>query len=242
MKRNILLVLASLLAIVSMVACTATPAVSTTGTTPAVRTVSSSGEGEVYLVPDLAYVYVGVRSEADEVSAALNDNNVQANAVAQAVIELGVEQKDIQTSSFSVYPMQDYGPDGTISRRYYVVENTVYITVRDLTKLGTLLDSVVRSGANTINGVTFDIEDKEAALAQARDLAIQKAMAEAEAIAATSGVRLGELQSVNVYVNNGATPIYEAKGGYMYDAAASVPVSAGQLVITATANMVYSIK
>lgn len=239
MNRKLLIALASLLVIVSLAACSTTPAV--TGTTPQIRTLSSSGTGEVYLVPDVAYVYVGVRADADDVSTALSNNNVQANAVAQAVQDLGVEAKDVQTTSFNVYPMQDYAPDGTISRNYYVVENTVYITVRDLTKLGTLLDAVVTSGANTINGITFDVQDKESANAQARDLAIQNAIAEAQSIADASGVRLGELQNVNVYVNSTATSMYDAKGGYM-SAVSNVPISAGQMVISASASMTYEIK
>jgi hypothetical protein len=138
--------------------------------------------------------------------------------------------------------MSDYGMDGQISRKYYVVENTVYITVRDLSKLGTMLDAVVRSGANTINSINFDVVDKEAALAQARDMAIAKARTEAEAIAKASGVSLGDLQTVNVYTSSGATPVYDAKGGMGMSGGSQVPVSAGQLVITADANLVYEIK
>ncbi|KAF0110533.1 MAG: hypothetical protein FD147_1589 [Chloroflexi bacterium] len=239
MKRNFFLIMASVLVIVSVAACSNTPVV--TGTTPQIRTLSSSGDGEVYLVPDVAYVYVGVRVDANEVSTALSDNNIQAQAVAQAVKDLGVEAKDIQTTSFNVYPMQDYGPDGQISRKYYVVENTVYITVRDLAKLGQMLDAVVRSGANSINGITFDVQDKDAAYAQARDMAIKNAVAEAESIAAASGVKLGVLQSVNVYSGGGPIPFYEGKGGAMA-APVNVPISAGQLVITVNANLVYEIK
>lgn len=239
MKRNLLVGFASLLVIVSLVACTATPAPA--GTVPQTRNLSSSGVGEVYLVPDVAYVYVGVRADADDVSTALSNNNVQANAVAQAVKDMGVEAKDIQTTSFNVYPMQDYAPDGTISRQYYVVENTVYITVRDLSKLGGLLDAVVSSGANTINGITFDVQDKAAAIAEARDLAIKNAMAEAESIAQASGVKLGELQNVSVWTNSVPTPMYDGKGGAM-SAASNVPISAGQMVISANASMTYAIK
>jgi uncharacterized protein YggE len=183
-----------------------------------------------------------VRVDADEVSAALNTSNVQAGKVADAVKALGVETKDIQTTNFNVYPMTDYGPDGTITRKYYVVENTIFITVRDLAKLGTLLDSVVRSGANTINGISFDVSDKDKALSQARDLAIADARAEAEGIASAAGVKLGNLQTVNVSTSGGTVPIYEGKGGGALNAASTVPVSAGQLLITVTANLTYEIK
>jgi uncharacterized protein YggE len=239
MKRNILIVLASVMVIVSLVACGTTPVA--TGYPPAVRTLTSSGIGEVYLVPDVAFIYVGVRAEAEDVSTALNENNTQANAVAQALKDQGVEAKDIQTTSFNVYPMQDYGMDGTISRSYYVVENTVYITVRDLSKLGTLLDAVVKSGANTINSISFDVQDKETAKAEARDLAIANAVAEAESIANASGVKLGELQYVSAYVNDVPYSMYDAKGGSM-SPAVNVPISAGQLVISASASLTYEIK
>jgi uncharacterized protein YggE len=238
MKRPISLLIVSILIIASLAACTNAPA----ATTPPLRTINANGTGEVYLVPDLAYVYVGVRVDADEVSAALNTSNVQAGKVADAVKALGVETKDIQTTNFNVYPMTDYGPDGTITRKYYVVENTIFITVRDLAKLGTLLDSVVRSGANTFNGISFDVSDKDKALSQARDLAIADARAEAEGIASAAGVKLGDLQTVNVSTSGGTVPIYEGKGGGARNAASTVPVSAGQLLITVSANLTYEIK
>jgi uncharacterized protein YggE len=241
MKRTITLIVVSLMFLLSVAAC-ATPPAATITQLPPIRSLSSSGIGEVYLTPDVAYVYVGVRVEADDVATALANNNVQANAVSQAVQDLGVDIKDIQTTSFNVYPNQEYGMDGTITRKFYVVENTVFITVRDLGTLGGLLDAVVSSGANSINGISFDVEDKDAAAAEARDIAIEKAKLEAESIAAASGVKLGDLQNVSVYVNGTTTPMYDAKGGGGAYAASSVPVSAGQLVISASANLMYEIK
>ena len=240
MKKTILLVAVSLVALFALSAC-GTTQITTTMEQP--RTLSAAGNGVVYIVPDIAYINVGVRVDADEVSEALAANNVQANAIADALNALGVEKSDIQTSNFNVYPMQDWGPDGQISRKYYVVENTVYITVRDLSKLGALLDTVVNSGANTINGISFDVQDKAAAEAEARDKAIADAKAEAEAIASASGVTLGELQSVSVYTSGICIPMYEAKGiggAAAYDA--SVPITAGQLKINVDASVVYKIK
>lgn len=241
MKKSILLVVVSIVALLALSAC-GTTQITTTMAQP--RTLSAAGNGQIYIVPDIAYINVGVRVDADEVSDALAANNIQANTIAEALQSLGVEKSDIQTSNFNVYPMQDWGPDGQISRKYYVVENTVYITVRDLAKLGQLLDKVVSSGANTINGITFDVQDKSAAEAEARDKAIADAKAEAEAIAKASGVTLAELQNVSVYTSGVNFPVYEAKGigggAGAYDA--SVPISAGQLKITADANVTYIIK
>jgi len=240
MKKSLLLIVVSGLLMGLLAGCAQAPITVTSA--PTIRTINAAGHGEVYIVPDLAYIYVGVQSDADEVSDALNKNSAQAQAVADAVKAQGVDVKDIQTASFNVYPMTDYDMNGQISRKYYVVQNTVYITVRDLSKLGTMLDAVVRSGANNINSINFDVLDKDAALAQARDMAIAKARTEAEAIAKASGVTLGDLQTVNVYTSNSATPVYDAKGGGAAVMNSQVPVSAGQLVITADANLVYEIK
>lgn len=240
MKKTLLVVAVSAIAILSLAACAKSPLV--VSTNPQSRMLTAQGQGQVYLVPDVAYINIGVRVDADEVSAALSENNIQANEISKALQGMGVEAKDIQTSSFNVYPMQDYGMDGQISRKYFVVENTVYITVRDLTKLGKMLDVVVRTGANTINGISFDVVDKTAALAQARDMAIAKARAEAEAIAASAGVKLGELQSVNVYTSGVTIPTFDAKGIGGGGAGSTVPVSAGQLMITVDANVSYTIK
>ena len=171
----------------------------------------------------------------------MNQNNIQAQAISEAAQALGVEPVDIQTASFNVYPMSDYDMEGKISRKYFVVENTVYITVRDLSKLGVLLDSVVRSGANTINSISFDVVDKESAMAEARDLAIAKARSEAEAIAKAAGVKLGDLQSVNVYTSNGGMCRLRCKRWRKCHGIFPGPVAAGQIVITADANLTYEI-
>ncbi len=216
------------------------------GTAPAatnqpVRQINVTGTGKVYLVPDIAYIYIGVRSQADDVATALEQNNRQAQTIADTLKEQGIAAEDIQTTAFNVYPMQEYTPEGTPSKISYVVENTVFVKVRDLPKLGEILSAVVEGGANTINGISFDVEDRAAAEAEARRLAVEDAKAKAGEIATLAGVTLGELQSINVYSSGGPMPVYEAKGG-MAASSASVPIAAGQMVIQADANLSYEIK
>ena len=237
MKKSILLTVVSVFALLTLVAC---GNAQTTTTVP--QSLSVNGIGEVYVVPDIAYINVGVRVDADQVSDALAANNVQANAIVEALQTLGVDKADIQTSNFNVYPMQDWGPDGQVSRKYYVVENTVYITVRDLSKMGKLLDTVVNSGANTINGITFDVADKAAAEAEARDKAIADAKAQAEAIATSAGVKLGKIQTINVSLGGITVPMDVVKGIGGASADGSVPIAAGQLKVTASAYLAYEIK
>ncbi len=171
----------------------AAPVSQTTDESTPLRTLSINGHGEVTLIPDIAYVYVGVHTELEAAADAVAENNDQAQAVMDALRAAGIAAEDIRTSNFSLWYSQNYDMNGQPTDGKYVVDNSVYITVRDLSKLGNLLDGVVRSGANTINSISFDVLDKDAAMAEARDMAIAKARAEAEAIAKASGILEGSL-------------------------------------------------
>lgn len=204
--------------------------------------INVTGNGQVYIVPDVAYVNIGVHSEAPEVAAALESNNQQAQAIRDTLIDQGVEEKDIQTSAFNVYPMQEYSPTGEVTGTKYVVDNTVMVTVRNLGNLGMLLDSAVTSGANTINSITFDATDKDAAYAEARKLAVEKAKQQAQDLADEAGVELGKIISLNAY-NSGPQPVYDVKSySGVGGAAETVPVAAGQIVISVDASISYAIK
>ena len=206
------------------------------------RILNVNGTGRIYLVPDLAYINVGVHTEAANVADALSSNTAQAQKVADVLKGLGIDLKDIQTTSFNVSPQQKFGPNGEVTGTSYVVDNTVYVTVRDLSKLGTILDAVVGSGANNINGITFDSTAKAQALVDARKAAITDARQQAQALAEAAGVTLDAIQSINVS-DNTPVPMYDVKGGAMMAVSSSaVPVSAGQLVIEVDASLTYSIK
>ncbi len=220
-----------------------TAAAQSPSTNPPVRQITAIGEGKVYLTPDTAYVTIGVHTESDSVASALNDNTRQAQAVSDALKELGVDLLDVQTSAFNVYPQQQYDKNGVPTIIKYVVDNTVVVTVRDLSKLSQILDTSIRSGANNINGIQFDVKDKPAAVAEARKLAIEDARNTAQDLAAAAGVELGVLDTLSVYSSGGSVPIYEGKGGgASMSVAASVPVSSGQLVIIMDATLIYEIK
>lgn len=240
MSKKILSIILGITALVLVTGCAA----GVTGKVNNVRTLSVTGTGKVTLVPDIAYINVGVRTEGDEVSDALNRNTAQAKKIVDALTKLGVEEKDIQTTNFNVYPMQQYDMEGKVTKTTYIVENTVNVTVRNLAELGKLLDATVKAGANNIYGISFDVDDKETAFAQARDLAIKDAKEKAKAIADASGVNLGDIQNIMVYSSSGVAPVYDVKYGMGGGEAmsASVPVSAGTMLITYEANLVYEIR
>ncbi|QRN82683.1 SIMPL domain-containing protein [Chloroflexota bacterium] len=239
MQKKQTLILVGLVIVSLLAACT--PAQAPASSTKPSRSMNVNGTGEVSLVPDIASINIGVHTEADEVSDALSQNTDQANAIADVLQTLGVEEKDVRTSNFNVYPSNRYDPmTGQVTGTYFVVDNTVTVIVRDLSTLGDVLSAVVNAGANNINGITFDVEDRDAAVAQARELAIQNAKEKAQEIADAAGVELGELLSINVYGGNNYVTYYDAKGGAY--AESSVPVSAGTLTITMECSLAYELK
>jgi len=208
----------------------------------AMRSLSVSGRGEVYLIPDIAYINIGTRSEALEVSSALSANNKQAKAIADVLSGMGIDPLDIQTTAFNVYPLQNYDMNGQPTDLKYVVENTVNVKVRDLSSLGVVLDAVVKNGANQIYGISFDVADRKQAESEARRLAIQDATEKAQELAGLAGIELGELQNINVYSSGNPQPVYDAKGGGYSAQASAAPIASGQMIISADANLVYGLK
>jgi uncharacterized protein YggE len=209
----------------------------------AVRTLSVSGSGQANLAPDIAYIYVGVHTENPTAAEGVAENNTQTQAVIQAIKDFGIDEKDIRTINFSIYPQDKFDPQsGTpTGEKTYVVDNTVYVTVRDLAKLGDLLDTVVQAGANTVNSVQFDVADKAEALKQARADAVKDAEAQAKSLAEAAGLTLGEIQSIS-FVDN--QPIFDGKGGggAMAAEAAAIPIQPGQLTFTVNVNISYALK
>lgn len=208
-----------------------------------VRTLNVNGLGQVNLTPDIAYIYIGVHTEGATATEAVEANKTQTTALIASIKKSGVDEKDIRTTNFSIWPSQQYGPDGTISGTVYMVDNTVNVTVRDLENLGDLLDSAISAGANTINSIQFDVADKVEALKEARAKAVADAQAQAQELAEAAGVSLGEIQTISFYENS-VYPMDMGKGGggAAYDAASAVPIQPGQLTVAVNVNMVYSIK
>ena len=209
------------------------------------RTLAVSGNGTVYLAPDIAYIYVGVHNQDAVIATAVNNNNTQTQALVDALKAAGVAEEDIQTSNFSVYNTTSYDQiTGQSNGTVYAVDNTVYVTVRDLSMIGKLLNTAVGAGANNINSITFDVADKSAALTEARQKAMANASSLASELAATAGVNLGPIQNVSYSDNSPTLYAYGNGGGGGASAApnASVPIQPGLTEITVTVSVSYSLK
>ncbi len=232
-----LLLVASLLS-----ACAAAPFASAQQAEPETqnpRTLTVTGSGQALLTPDIAYVTIGVHTEDKNAAEAVSANNSQAQAVTSALREFGIPAKDIRTTNFSIYPQQQYDEQGQVQGITYIVDNSVYVTVRDLTKVGDLLDTAVKAGANSISGIQFDVADKTNALSDARKAAVTNATEIANELATAAKVTLGPVQSINIY-GSSPMPVFDARAAAMESA--SVPVSPGQLNITVEVQIVFEIQ
>lgn len=209
--------------------------------TPPLRTITVNGSGKTTLTPDIAYISIGVHTENKDAAEAVAANNTQAEKVLAALKGFNIAAKDIQTTNFSIYPRQDYDQDGKPTGITFVVDNTVYVTLRDLEQVGALLDAAVKAGANSISGISFDVENKTEALSAARKAAVADAQAQAEELAQAAGVNLGAVQSISTYTNY-PVPVEMPRSAVAMDMAASVPVSPGSMTLTVEVNMVFAIE
>ena len=115
------------------------------------------------------------------------ENNRKTESLVAALKKAGIAENDLRTTNFSIWSNPQYGPDGQpTGQTIYAVDNTVYVTVRDLAKLGDILDQAVRAGANNINSIQFDVADKTQALTEARKAAVEAARKQAEELAAAA--------------------------------------------------------
>jgi hypothetical protein len=192
----------------SLVACTGVAAVPESPAAP--RAITVVGEGTVSLEPDLATINVGAEARADTVSEAKAEVDAQMEAIAAALQEAGVEEKDIQTSHYSIYYEQEPmavapGESAPRNRGGYRVSNMVRVTVRDVDKAGEVLDAVVKAGANQVAGVNFTVSDESTWQSEARAKAMADARSRAQELAELAEVELGQVLSVSEVV--GSSPI-----------------------------------
>jgi uncharacterized protein len=243
MKPIYLLLAVLLPTVILLSACG--PATIVANPAPPTRTLNVTGTGMATLTPDIAYINIGVHTESPTASEAVSSNNLQTQQVVDALKKAGIDAKDIRTSNFSIYPNTQYDPQTNEKlATTYVVDNTVYVTVHKLADLGSLLDAAVKAGANSVNSIQFDVADKSAAVKQARDDAVKDARTQAQELATSAGITLGNLQSIN-FVDNVPLPMAQSfgkGGGGGVAADVAVPINPGSMTLTVTVSMSYEIR
>lgn len=245
MRSKFLLVVAALVVTTLLAACAPAGPI-TVYTQPTPRTLTVNGAGTVTLTPDIAYIYIGVHTEGKTAAEAVAENTANTTKLVNALVSFGVDRKDISTSNFSIWPNQQYDPQtGLQIGTTYVVDNSVYVKVRKLDKLGELLDTAIQAGANSINSIQFDVADKSKALSEARTDAVKNAEKQAKELAQAAGVTLGDIQTISFY-DSMPYPVMDAyakgMGGGGEMASAPVPIEPGQLTLTVNVTIAYEIK
>ena len=151
-----------------------------------------SGQGKVTVVPDTGIVSLGLNLTKPTVKLAQTEVNTIINKITTDVKQLGVDQKDIKTTDYSIYPDYDYRT-GSGKITGYRVSASISVRVRDLEKINSVIDTATADGANTVGGVTLTVdEDKQKELIQeAREKAVAEAKTKAESLARAAGITLG---------------------------------------------------
>ncbi len=247
MKRsftNITSLALAALGLMTAAACAASPAAAQTGIpadTP--RTITVTGSGIAFGAPDIATIQIGVQTRGVDPAQTVSDNSTRTAALIAAIKALGIAEKDLQTTNFSVNVQQDYDPQTgqPLETIHYQVDNTLNVTVRDTNKLGDVLSGAVEAGANTIYGVSFSVADPAALEGQARDLAVADARTRAEQLAAAAGVTLDVPLTISEYASQ-SQPLYYARDLAESAAGAAVPVQTGQIQVNLQVSITYTIK
>lgn len=208
--------------------------------------VSVTGQGKVAYTPDVAKITFGVQvDKAKSAEEALNTLNGNIDKVMKALNTLGIEQKDITTQNYSLYPQYDY-IEGISRPAGYNASEQVTVKIEKFAEkdnlIGRAIAEVTKAGVNQINGISFEAADLEALKNQARLKAVEDAKVKAKEMAKSTKVRLGKIIGwwENYYP---VDPYMDGKGGAMNAGAmSSATVPSGQYEVTVEINLNYKIK
>lgn len=197
------------------------------------RTVNVSGDGEIMVQPDTGMVALGVEVNGETADGALNEANNRIDAITAAIRDLGIAEDDITTANFGIWPQYDYSDEkDTPDIIGYRVHHTVNVKVRDIEQTGDVVAAGVNAGANTVQNVSFILENQEAAIDQARERAFENARHKAEALAGLAGSELGAV--VTISENSFAPGPVEREApeeAFDEDGAGSVPFNPGDTTV-----------
>ena len=212
------------------------PAMSSTMPAP-VPVIAVSGMGEATVTPDRARLSIGVQTQAATAADASARNATLQRAVIDAIRGQGVPAELISTSGYNVYPEQTYDQPTRRTRiTGYNVQNTVTVELRDVARVGPVLDAVLARGANLVSSLEFYSSQAEAVRRQALQNAVQRARADAEAMASAAGGRIGDLLELSSEINQPPRPMMAMAMRARAEAADATPISQGTQTINATVS------
>ena len=212
------------------------PALAQTEAAPSA--ISVTGEATVSVPPDQAQIDGGVTSEAKTAREASEANNSAMGKVLLALKGAGIDENDLQTSRLSLQPQSAPNRTGPMAVVSYRASNRVTVRLRDVTKVASVIDTLVAAGANEIGGINFVVSQASKHLDEAREQAIADARRKAEIYAKAAGVTLGAPLSISEEGTPGPMPFRKMSAGM----AASAPVAQGEETLAVTVNVSWAIK
>lgn len=205
------------------------------------RGITVSDSAEVKAQPDTAFITFGVTNKSKNANVAARENAATSTSVIAAIAKAGIPKSDIKTIDYSLEPQMDWekSPPKVVG---YSASNTVSVRTKDMGKIGALIDAAIAAGANNVQGVRFDVEDKRKLRQKALALAVKKAEGKAQAIAEALGAKLGPAISASESVDEYApySRNYRAKASFA--ASPSTPISPGETSVSAQVKVVYSVR
>lgn len=209
--------------------------------------ITVTGEGESVMAPDMAVITLAVVRQAKTAGEALTENNKAMSEVLAALKAGGIAERDLQTSGFSIQPQYNYpqpkeGEPQQPQLIGYLATNSLTVRVRDLTKLGAIIDQAVGLGVNQGGDIQFTNDKPEGAIDEARKIAVTNAIAKAKTLTEAAGVKLGRIVEIaENTVRPVPQPVYRA--AMMKEASdASVPVAGGENSYNVTINVTFALE
>jgi len=205
------------------------------------RTMTVIGTGKASAQPDLAEVQAGVVTQDSSAAKALEQNTAAVQTLMKTLAGRGIAEKDIQTSNFSVSPLYRHDPQGKAPPTVtgYQVSNQVRVKVRQLANLGSLLDELVRGGANQMGGISFSLAEPTALQDKAREDAVVDARRKAELYARAAGVKV--VRVLRIQEQGTAVPVPGPQFMTMRASEAAVPVAPGEHEVHASVTITFAI-
>jgi len=205
------------------------------------RSMTVVGVGHVEAVPDMAVVTLGVQDQAKTAKAATEAMSRAAGAMLDKIRSAGIADRDVQTSGLDLFPVYDRGstPGADQVLVGFRASTSLTLRVRKLDGLGGLLDQLVSAGANTVQGISFDVSGRDALMDEARAAAVADALRKAKLYADSAGVVLGDILSIRESDSaDGPRPTMRAATMAM----AAVPIAAGETSVESTITVRIAIK
>lgn len=208
---------------------------------PLERTLRVTGEGRVRVRPDVAVVLAGVEATGKVLAPTVAEASARMRRMLDALAKAGVAEKDVQTTRHDVQVERPWVDGKPREITGFTVVDEVRITVRDLGKLGQILERVVAAGSNSLRGLTFERDDPAPERREALARAVAAARGKAEAMAEAAGVALGEVVAIDEGGAGPPIPLMKYRAEAMV-AADGAPVTPGELEIGASVSVTFAIR